>query len=72
MVPGKIGKYSRSVSIIGVGAMPFGDTGENPELKGLTEGEFFGASALMAMEKENFGERRKLQKRKTQKDGKRV
>ena len=50
MVPGKIGKYSRSVSIIGVGAMPFGDTGENPELKGLTEGEFFGAAALMAME----------------------
>lgn len=50
MVPGKIGKYSRSVSIIGVGAMPFGDTGENPELKGLTEGEFFGAVALMAME----------------------
>lgn len=42
MVPGKIGKYSRSVSIIGVGAMPFGDTGENPELKGLTEGEFLG------------------------------
>lgn len=50
MVPGKIGKYSRSVSIIGVGAMPFGDTGENAELKGLTEGEFFGAAALMAME----------------------
>lgn len=50
MVPGKIGKYSRSVSIIGIGAMPFCDTAENPELKGLTEGEFFGAAALMAME----------------------
>lgn len=50
MVPGKIGKYKRSVSIIGIGATPFCDIAEDPELKGLTEGEFFGAAALMAME----------------------
>ncbi len=50
MVPGKVGKYSRSVSIIGIGATPFGDTGQDPELEGITEGEFFGAAALMAME----------------------
>lgn len=50
MVLGKIGKYKRSVSIIGVGATPFCDTGDIPELNGITEGEFFGAAALMAME----------------------
>lgn len=50
MVSGRFGKYRRSVSIIGIGATPFCDIGEDPELKGLTEGEFFGTAALMAME----------------------
>ncbi len=50
MVKGKLGKYSRSVSIIGIGATPFCDTSEIPEYRGLTEGEFFGHAALMAME----------------------
>lgn len=40
--------------------------------KALTKVSKAKREALMAMEKENFGERRKLQKRKTQKDGKRV
>ena len=42
MIPGKLGRYARSVSIIGIGATPFCDISEDPELKGLTEGEFFG------------------------------
>ena len=46
MVSGKIGKYRRSVSIIGIGATPFCDIGEDPELKGLTEGEFFGSGCF--------------------------
>ncbi len=45
----KIGKYARSVSIIGIGATPFCNIDEDPELSGLTEGEFFGFSALQAM-----------------------
>jgi acetyl-CoA C-acetyltransferase len=49
MVQGKMGKYSRSVSIIGIGATPFCNIDDDPELKGLTEGEFFGHAALMAM-----------------------
>lgn len=46
----KLHKYSRSVSIIGIGATPFMNCNENPETKGLTEGELFGHAALMAME----------------------
>ena len=49
MVHGRVGKYQRSVSIIGIGAVPFCDIGEDPELQGLTEGEFFGTAALAAM-----------------------
>ncbi len=49
MIEKKLGKYSRSVSIIGIGATPFCDIAEDPELSGLTEGEFFGHAALMAM-----------------------
>ena len=44
------GKYSRSVSIIGVGCTPFMYTVDNPETDGLTEGEMFGYAALKAME----------------------
>lgn len=50
MVSGKAGKYRRSVSIIGIGATPFCDIGDDPEMQGLTEGEFFGTAALQAME----------------------
>ena len=46
----KLGKYSRSVSIIGVGCTPFMYTVDNEETNGLTEGELFGYAALKAME----------------------
>ncbi len=46
----KVNKYSRSVSIIGVGCTPFMYTVDNPETDGLTEGELFGYAALKAME----------------------
>jgi len=45
----KLGKQSRSVSIIGVGCTPFADILTNPKTKGLTEGELFGWAALEAM-----------------------
>lgn len=45
-----IGKYQRSVSIIGVGCTPFMQTLANPETAGLTEGELFGYAALEAMQ----------------------
>ncbi len=46
----KLGKYSRSVSIIGVGCTPFMSIVGNPEAEGLTEGELFGYAALEAMQ----------------------
>lgn len=46
----KLNKYSRSVSIIGVGCTPFMYTVDNEETNGLTEGELFGYAALKAME----------------------
>lgn len=46
----KLNKYSRSVSIIGIGATPFMDVNGSPDTKGLTEGELFGAAAISAME----------------------
>ena len=49
MVPGRFGKFQRSVSIIGVGATPFCDINNDPEMKGLTEAEFYGSAALAAM-----------------------
>jgi acetyl-CoA C-acetyltransferase len=45
----KLGKNMRSVSIVGVGATPFFNGIENPEYKGLTNGELFGYAALDAM-----------------------
>ncbi len=45
-----LGKYGRSVSIIGVGCTPFMYTVDHPETNGLTEGEMFGYAALKAME----------------------
>ncbi|MBR2562110.1 MAG: thiolase family protein [Eubacterium sp.] len=41
--------YSRSVSIIGIGATPFMLTKDDPELDGLGEGELFGYAAIDAM-----------------------
>lgn len=41
--------YSRSVSIIGVGATPFMFTKDDPETDGLCEGEMFGYAAIEAM-----------------------
>ena len=41
--------YSRSVSIIGIGATPFMFSKDDPETKGLCEGELFGYSAIEAM-----------------------
>ena len=49
MVPGRTGKYQRSVSIIGIGTVPFCNIDENPETQGLTEGELYGTAALQAM-----------------------
>lgn len=48
----KLGKYKRSVSIIGVGCTPFMRTTDpaNPELQGYTEGELFGWAAMEAMQ----------------------
>lgn len=41
--------YSRSVSIIGVGATPFMHILENPDYEGMHEGELFGYAAIEAM-----------------------
>jgi len=49
MVPGRVGKYNREVVIIGIGATPFCNINDDPELQGLTEGEFFGTAALQAI-----------------------
>ena len=49
MVKGRAGKFQRSVSIIGIGATPFCNINDDPELQGLTEGEFFGTAALEAI-----------------------
>ena len=45
-----MGKFSRSVSIIGVGCTPFTNTLKNPETKGLVEGELYGYAAIEAMQ----------------------
>ncbi|MBR3644575.1 MAG: thiolase family protein, partial [Parasporobacterium sp.] len=42
--------YSRSVSIIGIGATPFCNTLEDPEYQGYTDSELFAIAALRAME----------------------
>ena len=43
-------KFSRGVSIIGVGCTPFTNSLKNPETQGLTEGELFAYAALEAMQ----------------------
>ncbi len=50
----KLGKYSRSVSIIGVGCTPFMNTLKDPERRGLTESELFGYAAIDAMKDANI------------------
>lgn len=46
--------YSRSVSIVGVGATPFMFAKDNPETNGLGEGELFGYAAIEAMKDANM------------------
>lgn len=46
----KVGRLGRSVSIIGVGYTPMGDTQKNAEIKDLTDRELFAWAALEAME----------------------
>jgi len=48
-VVNKVGKFSRSISIIGVGCTPFTNTLKNSETQGLTESELFGYAAIEAM-----------------------
>lgn len=45
----KLGKTLRGVSIVGIGATPFFNGVENPQYKGITNGELFGHAALAAM-----------------------
>lgn len=45
----KLKPYTRSVSIIGIGATPFVRVLDDPEVDGLTEGELFGYAAREAM-----------------------
>jgi len=45
----KLRPFSRGVSIIGIGITPFMLTMDNPDTKGLTEGEMFGHAAISAM-----------------------
>ena len=45
----KVGKYARSVSIVGVGCTPFTNFEDHPETKGMSEGEAFGYAALEAI-----------------------
>jgi acetyl-CoA C-acetyltransferase len=47
--PNPLKPYSRSVSIIGVGATPFMFTKDDPETDGLCDGEMFGHAAIEAM-----------------------
>ena len=46
----KLGKYSRSVSIIGVGCTPFKDMYSSPETEGMSEQDLFSYASLTAME----------------------
>ena len=45
----KVGKYARSVSIVGVGCTPFTNFEDHPETKGMSEGDAFGYAALEAI-----------------------
>ena len=45
----KLKPYTRSVSIIGVGVAPFVRVMDDPDVAGMTEGEFFGYAARDAM-----------------------
>ncbi len=42
----KVGKYARSVSIVGVGCTPFTNFEDHPETKGMSEGDAFGLSLI--------------------------
>ena len=45
----KLKPFARGVSIIGIGATPFVQTLDDPDLNGITEGELFGYAAIDAM-----------------------
>ena len=45
----KVGKYARSVSIVGVGCTPFTNFEDHEETKGMSEGDAFGYAALEAI-----------------------
>lgn len=45
----KLGKNARSVSIVGVGCTPFANFEDDPQTKGIGEGEAFGYAAQEAM-----------------------
>lgn len=45
----KLKPFQRGVSIIGIGATPFMQTMDDPEVNGITEGELFGYAAIEAM-----------------------
>lgn len=45
----KVGKYARSVSIVGVGCTPFKNFEDHAQTKGMSEGEAFGYAALEAI-----------------------
>ena len=51
----RLGKYSRGVSIIGVGCTPFMNTLKDPETNGLTESELYGYAAIAAMKDAGIG-----------------
>lgn len=51
----KLGKYSRGVSIIGVGCTPFMNSMKHPDLQGITESELYGYAAIMAMKDAGIG-----------------
>ena len=46
----KLGRQSRSVSIVGVGCTPFTNFEDHPETKGMDEGSAFGYAALEAIQ----------------------
>lgn len=49
-----LGKFSRGVSIIGVGCTPFKSTKDVPELAGVSQQDMFSYAALSAMENANI------------------
>ena len=51
----KLGKYSRGVSIIGVGCTPFVNSLKHPDFQGITESELYAYAAIEAMKDAGIG-----------------